>query len=108
MMTKRFPKLRLTFAGQILVLQVAVVLLVVLVTGGVYAWLTYQRQGEEAKLRALTIARSVAANDGVRAEVADYVGTDATQIPESILAQSPLVEQDADVAQKTDALNVVT
>ncbi|HLR28657.1 MAG TPA: ATP-binding protein [Ruania sp.] len=107
MMTKRFPKLRLTFAGQILVLQVAVVLLVVLVTGGVYAWLTYQRQGEEAKLRALTIARSVAANDGVRAEVAEYVGTDTTQIPESILVQSPLVEQAADVGESTDALFVV-
>lgn len=107
MRPKRRPALRLNFAGQILVLQLAVVLLVVLVTGAVYGWLTYQQLGDEAELRAVTVARSVASNDEVRAEVVDYVGRDTTQIPQEELLQTPLVPLASDVEESTNALFVV-
>lgn len=105
--SKRKPSLPLNFAGQIVVLQVAVVLLVVLVPGGIYGWLSYQQLGEEAERRALTMARSVAAYDDVRAEVAEYVDQDTAEIPQAVLAQTPLVPLASDVEESTNALFVV-
>ena len=65
-LTGRTP---LRFSTQTLLLQLAVVALVVLLSGAVHAWLTYDRLGREAENQALTLARTVASDPGVRAEV---------------------------------------
>ncbi|WP_413542674.1 ATP-binding protein [Citricoccus nitrophenolicus] len=107
MSTNRAPAPRLRFAGQIMALQVAVVLLVVLVTGGVTWWLSYRQLGAESELRALTVARAVASDDEVQAEVAKYVDRDVEQIPPEDLLRNPLVSLAADVESSTGALFVV-
>ena len=56
----RRPPLR--FSTQTLLLQLGVVLLVVLLSGAVHAWLTYERLGREAENQALTLARTVASD----------------------------------------------
>lgn len=61
------PPLR--FSTQTLLLQLGVVLLVVLLSAVVHAWLTYDRIGREAENQALTLARTVASDPSVRAEV---------------------------------------
>src|SRR5687768_16429202 len=61
------PPLR--FSTQTLLLQLAVVLLVVLFSAAVHAWLTYDRVGSEAENQALTLARTVASDASVRADV---------------------------------------
>lgn len=107
MSTNRLPPPRLRFAGQIMVLQVAVVLLVVLVTGGVTWWLSYRQLGQESELRALTVARAVASDDQVQTEVARYVDRDVEWIPQEELLRNPLVSLAADVEASTGALFVV-
>ncbi|HET7414621.1 MAG TPA: sensor histidine kinase [Arthrobacter sp.] len=100
-------KPRLNFAGQILLLQLAVVVLVVLVTAGVHGWLTYQRLGLEAEERALSVARTLATMDEVRAEAARLSAADAASLPTSTLLGDPLVPLARDVRSRTGALFVV-
>ncbi|WP_245580288.1 sensor histidine kinase [Arthrobacter castelli] len=100
-------KRRLNFAGQILLLQLAVVVLVVLVTAGVHGWLTYQRLGLEAEERALSVARTLATTDQVRAEAARLTAADAAALPTSQLLNDPLVPLARDVRTRTGALFVV-
>ena len=59
----------LRFSTQTLLLQLGVVALVVLLTSAVHVWLTYDRLGREAENQALTLARTVASDPNVRAEV---------------------------------------
>src|SRR6476620_10762099 len=68
-MTSPARRLPLRFSTQTLLLQLGVVLLVVLLSGAVHAWLTYERLGREAENQALTLARTVASDPSVRAEV---------------------------------------
>src|SRR4051794_27293086 len=51
-------RLPLRFSTQTLLLQLGVVLLVVLLSGAVHAWLTFERLGREAENQALTLART--------------------------------------------------
>lgn len=97
----------LDFGRQTLLLQLATVLLAVLVTTGVHAWLTYQLAGEEAEQRALAVARTVAAAETVRAEVARLDAADAAGTPPEELARGPLLARAEAVRERTGALFVV-
>lgn len=97
----------LNFGLQTLLLQLATVLLAVLVTTGVHAWLTYQLAGEEAEQRALAVARTVAAADAVRAEVAHIDAADTPDLSPQELAHGPLLSHAEEVRERTGALFVV-
>ncbi|HAP89254.1 MAG TPA: histidine kinase, partial [Arthrobacter bacterium] len=62
----RFVRPAFRFSTQTLLLQLGVVLLVVLLSGAVHAWLVYGRIGDEAENQALTLARTVASDPDIR------------------------------------------
>lgn len=102
----RFNRGSMRFSTQTLLLQLGVVLLVVLLSGTVHAWLVYERIGNEAENQALTLARTVAADPNVRAQVQDISKEQGTP-PASVLAAGPL-QQAAEAARvRTGALFVV-
>ncbi|MUN63899.1 histidine kinase [Kocuria sediminis] len=90
-----------------LLLHLAVVAAVVLLCGGVYGWLTYERLGRDAEHQALSIARSVAADDDVRAEVARLKEASPGDLAPAVLAVGPLQEAAEDVRRRTGSLFVV-
>ena len=100
----RRPPLR--FSTQTLLLQLAVVLLVVLLSAAVHAWLTYDRVGSEAENRALTLARTVASDPSVRADVSAISGQEGTP-PPAELAAGPLMQAAEAARTRTGALFVV-
>ncbi|GGN69864.1 ATP-binding protein [Nocardia rhizosphaerihabitans] len=94
---------------QIVLLQVALVALTLGLAFGVFAYLSDQRLTAEYGQRALAIARTVASDPVVRAEVARYAALPLTPGPalRAELADGEL-EQTAEAArQRTDALFVV-
>ena len=72
MRAPRNGRAALRFSTQTLLLQLGVVALVVLLSGAVHAWLTYERLGREAESQALTLARTVASDPSVRADGAGH------------------------------------
>ncbi|MGX5360194.1 ATP-binding protein [Kocuria sp. KH4] len=90
-----------------LLLHLAVVAAVVLLCGGVYGWLTYERLGRDAEHQALSIARSVASDDDVRATVAGLVDAGPADLDPDALATGVLQAAAEDVRRRTDALFVV-
>ncbi|HEU4667148.1 MAG TPA: sensor histidine kinase [Arthrobacter sp.] len=100
----RRPPLR--FSTQTLLLQLSVVLLVVLLSTAVHAWLTYDRVGSEAENQALTLARTVASDATVRADVLAISQQPGTP-PPSQLAAGPLMEAAEAARTRTGALFVV-
>jgi two-component system CitB family sensor kinase len=98
------PPLR--FSTQTLLLQLSVVLLVVLFSAAVHAWLTYDRVGSEAENQALTLARTVASDASVRADVLAISQQPGTP-PASQLAAGPLMEAAEAARTRTGALFVV-
>ncbi|UEL29722.1 ATP-binding protein [Pseudarthrobacter sp. L1SW] len=96
----------LRFSTQTLLLQLSVVLLVVLFSTAVHAWLTYDRVGSEAENQALTLARTVASDASVRADVLAISQQPGTP-PPSQLAAGPLMEAAEAARARTGALFVV-
>ncbi|ADX72488.1 signal transduction histidine kinase regulating citrate/malate metabolism [Pseudarthrobacter phenanthrenivorans Sphe3] len=96
----------LRFSTQTLLLQLAVVLLVVLFSTAVHAWLTYDRVGSEAENQALTLARTVASDPSVRADVLAISRQPGTP-PPSELAAGSLMEAAEAARSRTGALFVV-
>lgn len=101
---KRRPPLR--FTTQTLLLQLGVVALVVLLSSAVHAWLTYERLGREAENQALTLARTVASDPAVRAEVQQISARPGTPPPAELLA-GPLMAAAEGARARTGALFVV-
>jgi two-component system CitB family sensor kinase len=99
-------RLDLRFSTQTLLLQLGVVLLVVLLSGVVHAWLTYERISREAENQALTLARTVASDPGLRAEVQTISLQHGTP-PASVLAAGPIMAAAEAARQRTGALFVV-
>lgn len=96
-------------ATQVLVLQIAVVALTLVVAFGMFAVFSHQRIAYEYGVRALDVARVVAAAPAVRAGVA---GVDAARQPPSPqlageLAKGPLQAIATDVQHRTGVLFVV-
>ena len=94
------------FSTQTLLLQLGVVLLVVLLSGSVHAWLVYERIGTEAENQALTLARTVAADPSIRSGVQAISKEEGTPPPE-VLAVGPLQAAAEAVRARTGALFVV-
>ena len=81
-------------------------LLVVLLSSAVHAWLTYDRLGREAENQALTLARTVASDPSVRAEVQAISALPGTPPPAELLA-GPLMAAAEGARTRTGALFVV-
>ncbi|MFJ4209989.1 ATP-binding protein [Paenarthrobacter sp. NPDC089675] len=94
------------FSTQTLLLQLGVVLLVVLLSGVVHAWLVYDRIGTEAENQALTLARTVAADPDIRTDVQDISKEEGTP-PPSVLAAGSLQAAAEAARIRTGALFVV-
>src|ERR671920_423978 len=99
-------RLPLRFSTQTLLLQLGVVLLVVFLSGAVHAWLTFERLGREAESQALTLARTVASDPSVRADVADISRREGTP-PRDVLLNGPLMAAAEGARTRTGALFVV-
>jgi two-component system CitB family sensor kinase len=100
----RTPPIR--FSTQTLFLQLGVVLLVVLLSTAVHAWLTYDRVGREAENQALTLARAVAADPSVQADVLAISEREGTPPPADLRA-GPLMAAAEATRIRTGALFVV-
>ncbi|GGI84587.1 sensor histidine kinase [Pseudarthrobacter scleromae] len=105
-MQRSVPRRPLRFSTQTLLLQLSVVLLVVLFSAAVHAWLTYGRVGSEAENQALTLARTVASDASVRADVLAISQQPGTP-PPAELAAGPLMEAAEAARTRTGALFVV-
>ncbi|WP_285248196.1 ATP-binding protein [Pseudarthrobacter sp. efr-133-R2A-89] len=105
-MQRPAPRKPLRFSTQTLLLQVAVVLLVVLLSATVHAWLTYDRVGSDAENQALTLARTVASDPEVRADVLAISEQPGTPPPAALLA-GPLQASAEAARTRTGALFVV-
>lgn len=105
-MTGPSRRLPLRFSTQTLLLQLGVVLLVVLLSGAVHAWLTFERLGREAANQALTLARTVASDPSVRADVAAISRLPGTPPRDQLLA-GPLMAAAEGARSRTGALFVV-
>ncbi|MFD0046371.1 ATP-binding protein [Pseudarthrobacter scleromae] len=105
-MERSVPRRPLRFSTQTLLLQLSVVLLVVLFSAAVHAWLTYDRVGSEAENQALTLARTVASDASVRADVLAISQQPGTP-PPAELAAGPLMEAAEAARTRTGALFVV-
>jgi two-component system CitB family sensor kinase len=105
-MKRPAPRQPLRFSTQTLLLQLGVVLLVVLLSGAVHAWLTYDRLGREAENQALTLARTVASDPAVRREV-QAISREAGTPPASVLLAGPLMAVAEGARTRTGALFVV-
>lgn len=101
-----FSKVGMRFSTQTLLLQLGVVLLVVLLSGAVHAWLVYGRIGDEAENQALTLARTVAADPDIRTGVQEISKEEGTP-PADVLAVGPLQAAAEAVRVRTGALFVV-
>ncbi|APX00892.1 sensor histidine kinase [Arthrobacter sp. QXT-31] len=99
-------RLPLRFSTQTLLLQLGVVLLVVLLSGAVHAWLTFERLGREAENQALTLARTVASDPSVRANVQAISRRTGTP-PPAVLKDGPLMAAAESARARTGALFVV-
>jgi two-component system CitB family sensor kinase len=105
-MQRSAPRRPLRFSTQTLLLQLSVVLLVVLFSAAVHAWLTYDRIGSEAENQALTLARTVASDASVRADVL-AISQQPGIPPPAELAAGPLMEAAEAARVRTGALFVV-
>lgn len=105
-MTAASRRLPLRFSTQTLLLQLGVVLLVVLLSAAVHAWLTFERLGREAENQALTLARTVASDPSVRADVAGISRQEGTP-PREVLLNGPLMVAAEGARARTGALFVV-
>jgi len=105
-MQRPAPRQPLRFSTQTLLLQLAVVLLVVLLSAAVHAWLTYDRVGSDAENQALTLARTVASDPEVRANVLAISEQPGTPPPAELLA-GPLQSSAEAARTRTGALFVV-
>lgn len=102
----RFSRVSMRFSTQTLLLQLGVVLLVVLLSGAVHAWLVYERIGDEAENQALTLARTVAADPDIREDVQAISKEEGTP-PAGVLAAGPLQAAAEAARVRTGALFVV-
>ena len=85
----RNSRVSMRFSTQTLLLQLGVVLLVVLLSGTVHAWLVYERIGTEAENQALTLARTVAADPDIRSGVQAISKEEGTPPPDVLAVRSP-------------------
>jgi two-component system CitB family sensor kinase len=97
---------RLSFSAQTLLFQLGVVALAVLISTGMFAYLSYSDMGTQVEARALAVADSVAARDDIRTLVSAISA--AAAVPDSAELRAGPVEKAAEeVRKRTAALFVV-
>ncbi len=103
------PRFDVQLATQVLLLQVAVVVLTLGIAGGLLAFLSHQRIHAEVGQRALDVARVLAFAPAVRADVARYDDTGLPKGPAATdaLANGQLQLIASEVQKRTDVLFVV-
>ena len=103
------PRFDVRLATQVLLLQVAVVVLTLGIAGGLLAFLSHQRIHAEVGQRALDVARVLAFAPAVRADVARYDDTGLPKGPAATdeLANGQLQLIASEVQKRTDVLFVV-
>lgn len=108
-MARRAARFDVRLATQVLLLQVAVVVLTLGIAGGLLAYFSHQRIVAETGTRALDVARVVASAPAVRADVARYDAMTLTPSPAlaNELAAGQLQFIAAEVQRQTDMLFVV-
>jgi two-component system CitB family sensor kinase len=89
-----------------LVLQLTVVVVVVILTAGVYGWLSYQRLSEEVGSKSLAVAQSLAVEESIRRELGAGAAAAATPA-NSLLRTGPVQQLAGTLRDRTDALFVV-
>ena len=94
------------FSTRILLLQLGAVGLAVVLAAGAHLWLAYERLWSEAEDNALTLARAVAADPGLRRDVAAIAAEDGTP-PPGQLAAGPIMAAAEAARARTGALFVV-
>ena len=102
-------RLTVRLRTQVLLLQIVVVVLTLGIAFGVFAYISGQRLSAEYGQRALAVARSVASQPAVRADVARYAEgalTPSRQLTDE-LAGGELQRIAGQAQQRTDALFVV-
>lgn len=105
-MQRSMPRGPVRFSTQTLLLQLAVVTLVVVISASVHAWLTYDRVGKEAENQALTLARTVASDPRLRADVLAISSQHGTP-PADTLEAGPVMATAESARLRTGALFVV-
>jgi two-component system CitB family sensor kinase len=96
----------MAFSTKMLVLQLTVVVVVVILTAGVYGWLSYQRLSAEIGSKSLAVAQSMAVEESVRRELG--AGSAAASTPANTRLRTGTVQQVAETLRsRTDALFVV-
>lgn len=96
----------LAFSTRMLVLQLTVVVVVVILTAGVYGWLSYQRLSAEVGSKSLAVAQSLAVEESIRRELG--AGGTASATPANSLLRAGPVQQLAETLRdRTGALFVV-
>ncbi|WP_319452765.1 MULTISPECIES: ATP-binding protein [unclassified Mycobacterium] len=105
----RLQRVDVRLATQVLLLQVAVVVLSLGIAGGLLAVLSHNRLAAEYETRSLDVARALASAPAVRADVARYDTAPLTPSPALTdeLADGPLQQLATEVQQRTDVLFVV-
>lgn len=93
-------------ATQVLVLQIAVVAMTMVIAFGMFAFFSHQRLAYEYGVRALDIARVLAAAPAVRTGVAGY-DEQTGALSADALARGPLQVIATEVGKRTDVLFVV-
>ncbi len=101
------PRPRPGFLARMVLLQLGVVAVVVAATGAIFGWLTYEDLGRDAEQQALSIARSVAADEDVRSNVAALSDAGPGELTAAGLSAGPLQATAEGVRRRTDALFVV-
>ena len=96
----------MAFSTKMLVLQLTVVVVVVILTAGVYGWLSYQRLSAEIGSKSLAVAQSMAVEESIRRELGAAASAETT--PANTLLRTGTVQQLAETLRsRTDALFVV-
>ncbi|MDR6622531.1 sensor histidine kinase [Sinomonas atrocyanea] len=104
---RRAPGRRgLAFSTRMMALQLGVVVLVVVLTAGIYGWLSYQRLVAEIGSKALAVAQSVAVEDAVQDSLAAAAAAGTT--PSNAALRAGAVQRLAEALRdRTDSLFVV-
>ncbi|MDP9885015.1 two-component system CitB family sensor kinase [Sinomonas atrocyanea] len=104
---RRVPRRRgIAFSTRMMALQLGVVVLVVVLTAGIYGWLSYQRLVAEIGSKALAVAQSVAVEDAVQDSLAAAATAGTT--PANAALRDGAVQRLAEALRdRTDSLFVV-
>ncbi|GAB3277115.1 sensor histidine kinase [Sinomonas notoginsengisoli] len=104
---RRAPTRRgLPFSTRMMALQLGVVVIVVVLTAGIYGWLSYQRLVAEIGSKALAVAQSVAVEETVQKTLTD--AADGGSTPSNAALRDGAVQRIAEALRdRTDSLFVV-